>query len=123
MRLTPALSAGSRHRTVGVSLALLVTGFALTLGAGTPAGSEPGQQATPPPTRVYNLGAAMILHNIKPDKTADFEMVMGKVKVALQKSEDPIRKQQAASWKLYKAAEPGAVMRFYRNPEVKEVEL
>ena len=33
---------------------------------------------------------------IKPDKTADFETVMAKLKEALTKSEKPERKQQAA---------------------------
>ena len=44
---------------------------------------------------------------IKPDKTADFESVMGRLKEALQKSEKPERKEQAASWKIFKSADPG----------------
>ncbi len=39
---------------------------------------------------------------IKPDKTADFEQVMMKVREALMKSEMPQRKQQAAGWKVVK---------------------
>jgi hypothetical protein len=35
-------------------------------------------------------------------------MLIGKLKEALAKSEKPERKAQAASWKLFKAAEPGA---------------
>ena len=50
----------------------------------------------------------MVLNFIKPDKTADFEMLVAKLKEALAKSEKPERKQQAAGWKLFKAAEPGA---------------
>ena len=53
----------------------------------------------------------MVLNFIKPDKTADFEMLVAKLKEALQKSEKPERKQQAASWKVFKAAEPGAARR------------
>ena len=30
---------------------------------------------------------------------------MGKIKEALMKATDPVRKQQAASWKVFKAAE------------------
>ena len=37
---------------------------------------------------------------IKPDKTADFEVVLNKLKDALAKSEKPERKQQAAGWKI-----------------------
>ena len=50
----------------------------------------------------------MFFNNIRPDKAADFEMIMGRVKEALAKNPDPIRKQQAASWKVFKAVEPGA---------------
>ncbi len=41
---------------------------------------------------------------IKPDKTADFEQIMSKVRDALMKSEKPERKQQAAGWKVMKMA-------------------
>ena len=50
----------------------------------------------------------MILNFIKPDKTADFEAVMAKLKEALQKSEKPERKQQAAGWKIFKSPDPAA---------------
>jgi hypothetical protein len=50
---------------------------------------------------------ALVLNYIKADKTADFEMVVGKIKEALAKSENAERKQQASGWKIFKAAEPG----------------
>src|SRR5512139_2967233 len=40
---------------------------------------------------------------IKPDKTADFEKLMGKVKEALMKSDKEERKRRAAGWKVVKA--------------------
>lgn len=43
---------------------------------------------------------------IKPDKTADFEQIMAKVRDALGKSDKPERKQQAAGWKVVKGATP-----------------
>ena len=49
----------------------------------------------------------MVLNFIKPDKTADFEAVVAKLKEALQNSADAKRQEQAASWKVYKAAENG----------------
>jgi hypothetical protein len=48
----------------------------------------------------------MILNFIKPDKTADFEAVITKLKEALQKSQKPERKQQATSWKVFKSPDP-----------------
>jgi hypothetical protein len=64
--------------------------------------------AQTPNARVFNGGAGLILYTIKPDKTADFEMVLNKTKEALGKSEKPERKQQAASWHVFKSDTPGA---------------
>jgi hypothetical protein len=80
------------------------------------AGSVQAQQATPPAqqaaaapaTRVFASDAGMVLNFIKADKTSDFEAVMAKLKEALQKSTKPERKQQAASWKVFKSPEPAA---------------
>jgi hypothetical protein len=67
----------------------------------------PSEQATPAKSPYMFTGdAAITLNFIKADKTADFEMIVGKLKEALEKSPKPERAQQAASWKVYKAAEP-----------------
>jgi hypothetical protein len=42
---------------------------------------------------------------IKADKTADYERVLMRVRDALQKSDDPQRKQQAAGWRVMKMSE------------------
>jgi hypothetical protein len=69
----------------------------------------PAQQAqSAPTTRLFANDAGMVLNFIKADKTADFEMVMAKLKEALSKSSKDERKKQAQSWKIFKAAEPGA---------------
>ena len=73
-----------------------------------PAPAQPAQQAQAAPTaRTFGNDAGMVLNFIKPDKTADFEMVMAKLKEGLMKSDKPERKAQAAGWKLFKATEPG----------------
>jgi hypothetical protein len=70
--------------------------------------AQPAQQAQAQKSPYVFAGdAAAILNFVKADKTGDFEMVIGKLKEALAKSEKPDRKQQAASWKIYKAAEGG----------------
>src|SRR3954463_15307052 len=61
-----------------------------------------------PTARLFASDAGMVLNFIKPDKTADFEAVIGKLKEALNKSEKPERKQQAASWKVFKSPDPAA---------------
>jgi hypothetical protein len=63
--------------------------------------------------RVFPNDAGMVLNFIKPDKTADFEMIMGKLKEALSKSEKPERKQQAAGWKVFKSADPAGANTLY----------
>jgi hypothetical protein len=71
-----------------------------------PAPAQPAQPAQPA-GRVFGSDAGVIFNQVKPDKTADFEAAMAKIKEALLKATDPARKQQAASWKVFKAQEPG----------------
>ena len=88
----------------------LVVGLlaAAPLQAQTPA-AAPAQQAQAQKSPfVFQSDGGVILHFIKPDKGPDFEMLVAKLKEALAKSEKPEYKAQAASWKLFKAAEPGA---------------
>jgi hypothetical protein len=61
-----------------------------------------------PTARLFASDAGMVLNFIKTDKTADFEAVIAKLKEALHKSEKPERKQQAASWKVFKSPDPAA---------------
>jgi hypothetical protein len=56
----------------------------------------------------FDGDTALWIVAIKPDKTADFEQLMGKVKEALQKSDKAERKQQAAGWKIVKSTKPAA---------------
>jgi hypothetical protein len=58
--------------------------------------------------RVFASDSGMVLNFVKPDRTADFEAVIGKLREALQKSEKPERRQEAAGWKVFRAVEPGA---------------
>jgi hypothetical protein len=80
--------------------------------------------AQPLPGRVFAAEQGLILSAIKPDKVADFEMVMAKLRDALASSSNPIRKQQGAGWKIFRAAEPlpadGSVLYvFLMDPTVK----
>jgi hypothetical protein len=66
------------------------------------------QTAAPTNTRRFASDAGLVLNFVKADKAADFEAVMAKLKQALQTSDKPERQQQAAGWKVFRAAEPGA---------------
>ncbi len=69
---------------------------------------EQPSQAAPGITRVFASDAGLVLNFIKPDRTADFEEVIARLKDALELSDRPERKQQAATWKVFRALEPGA---------------
>jgi hypothetical protein len=70
-----------------------------------PSGQQPAQ--APQPGLTFDGDAGLILMQIKPDKTADFESVMSKLHEALAKSDKPERRQQANGWKIYKSTDPG----------------
>ena len=93
---------------------VIVSGLALVAvtlaGASTAAAQEPAAAPADPakPVLTLNGEAAIITLLIKPDKTADFEFVLNKLKEALNKSEKPERKQQGASWRVYKSDQAAA---------------
>ncbi len=111
---------GGRHirrigRLVAAAAAILAVPGLATLGAQSQApapatAQQQAQQAQPAPTttRVFASDAGLVLNFIKPDRTADFEEVIGRLKEALERSDKPERRQQAATWKVFRALEPGA---------------
>jgi hypothetical protein len=113
---SPGLPVAARRRVwIAAGVVVLMVGVfsAIPLQAQQPpAPAAPAQPAAAaqaaPTTRVFTGDAGMVLNFIKADKVADFEMVVTKLKDALAKSAKPERKQQAMSWKVFKAAEPGA---------------
>jgi hypothetical protein len=90
-----------RGRISGLTLAVL------TVAGATARAQHPPSAATEPATPVLTLNcdAAIITLLIKPDKTADFELVLGKLKEALQNSDKPERRAQAAGWKVFKSSQ------------------
>src|SRR5437588_5925980 len=87
--------------------------------------AQPAQQAAAAPTkRVFASDVGMVLNFIKPDKTADFEAVVAKLKEALAKK--PERQTQAASWKVFKSPDPAAggnvLYVFVIDPSVKDAD-
>jgi hypothetical protein len=71
--------------------------------------SQPGQEAgtDQPPQQTFSSDTAIIFYAVLPDKVTQFEQLMNKVKEAMQKSDNPSRKQQAQGMRLLKAAKPG----------------
>ena len=108
-----------------VAMTTLAAGAAWAQEAQPPA-QPPAQQQQAQPGLTFGSDVGIIINNIKADKTADFEEVVGKIKEALQKSELPERKAQAAGWKVFKVAEAGpngTVMYFFlMDPVVKDAD-
>jgi hypothetical protein len=85
---------------------------ASTTTAQPPAGQQPAAAAQPAAPAALKLSfttsAGMLLVQVKPDQTATFEEMIGKIKSGVASSTDPALKAQAGTWKIYKAAEPAA---------------
>lgn len=113
--------------TCALALALAPAAlFAQTPPTTPPAQQTPAQPETPKEPRLtFNGDAGVLLFQVKPDQTAAFEELIGKVRAGLAKSEDPIRKQQAGSMKIYKSNEPmsgNALYVMMIDPTVKAAE-
>ena len=95
-------------------------------GPGQPGAAQAAPQAEKKEPRMSFSGdAGVFLYQIKPDQTAVFEELVTRVREVLAKSDKPERKQQLASWKLYKANEPSGANTLYvflADPAVKGAE-
>jgi len=116
-----------RHALKAALWTILLAAIAAVSG-GVLAAKNPvaGPSAQAPVARVFGSDAGMILNAIKEDKAQDFEDVVGKLKEAFQRSDKPGRKQQAASWRVFKAVERGAnnsaIYVFWFDPPVKDAD-
>jgi hypothetical protein len=88
--------------------------------------AAPAKPGLPPQARVFTADVGMLVNYIKPEKTADFEMVISKLKDALAKSDSPERKVQAAGWRVLKLVEPlpngNVVYVFLLDPVAKDTD-
>src|SRR5438046_9878783 len=92
-----------------IAIGLVVGTFSATAAFSQQPPAQPAAAAQAAPTaRMFASDAGMVLNFMKPDKTTDFEAVMAKLKDALQKRAKPERKQQAATWKVFKLPHPAA---------------
>jgi hypothetical protein len=102
-------SATAVLRRLGIALMLIavvvLTSSGLAYAQAAPAAQAPAA-APAPQARVFTGDVGLMFNIIKPDKTADFEMVVGKLKEALAKSDDPVHKQMAQGWRVLKNPEP-----------------
>ena len=86
--------------TFGVLLIIMVSNPVARVSAQAEQGSANHQKLT------FDGDIALWTVAIKPDKTADFEQIMAKLREALHKSTDPQRRQQADGWKVMRVVKP-----------------
>jgi len=83
---------------------IVLAGLTLA-GAGVASAQEPAKEPAKPVLTLEGEAAIVILL-IKPDKTADFEMVVAKYREAFAKSDNPKRKEQLAGMTFLKSPTP-----------------
>jgi hypothetical protein len=124
-------SAAAGWRRIAIALVVTVVAVLASVGianaqAAPQAPAAAPAQAAAPQARVFTGDVGIMFNVIKPDKTADFEMVIGKLKEALAKSEDPVHKQMAAGWRVIKNPEPiqggNYLYAFLVDPVVKDAD-
>jgi hypothetical protein len=93
--------AGARRAGLAAAVAVVVA----LCGSPTRASGPQGTAAAGSKDYVFSSGAGMLFFYVKPDKSAEFETVVAHLSEALDKTTDPVRKQQAASWKILKSVE------------------
>ena len=74
--------------------------------AGQTAAAQPAEPAKTAPKIPFTTPAGILLVQIKPDKTAVFEEMAGKLKAGLAKTQDATIQKQAQGFKVYKSSEP-----------------
>jgi hypothetical protein len=127
MRLSWITLGSTVRRTLSVALAtaFVIVSASLSFAQAAPAAAPAPAAQQEKPTLAFQNDAGLIIFYIKPDKTADFEDLMNKLKEGLSKMEAPEAKQQAASMKLFKNPAAGGSVSVYvlfADPVVKNVE-
>jgi len=129
--LSTRTSAAAGWRRIALALVITLVAVLASFGIANAQAAPPAPAAAqaapaPPQTRVFTGDVGIMFNVIKPDKTADFEMVVGKLKDALAKSEDPVHKQMAAGWRVLKNPEPiqggNYLYAFLIDPVVKDAD-
>lgn len=93
--------------------ALALAGLLLTA-ATNPGPASPRQAPAGAPAQTssqgyrFPSGAGILYFHVKDDHVAAFEGVIARIDDALDKAEDPVRREQAASWRIFRSLEQQA---------------
>jgi hypothetical protein len=122
-RFIPAMKRPVRSSGGDVSRLLAPVLAAVLLASSTVIAQNAAPAARPPasPDYVFPAGSALLLFYVSRAHTADFEAVAARISQALDASQDPARRQQAASWRMFRSsdsASDAAVYVFLFDPVV-----
>lgn len=92
------------RRPSGIFLACALMVLTASLASAQAPATQPAQAAPKP----YTFSGDLVLwaFTVNPDKTADYEQVIAKLKESLQKITRPEAKEQLAGWRVIKNSEP-----------------
>ena len=67
---------------------------------------SPSAPPKPSPSEyLFASGAGILFFHVRPERAQDFEAVTTRLAEVLDQTSDPIRKQQAASWRVFRSTE------------------
>jgi hypothetical protein len=70
---------------------------------------------------VFPTGAGVLFFHVRPERADDFEAIVKRLAEALDRSTDPVRRQQASNWRIYRSAETprdAVIYLFFFDPAV-----
>lgn len=76
-------------------------------GTAVPAVAAPVVPPVPLGARTFTAKTGLIFSQVRPDRVVDFEMVIGYLQQAFEKTTDAGVRAQAQGWRVFKATEPG----------------
>jgi hypothetical protein len=104
-----------------VASACWASGASVSRAAGVQDPAAPPARAAASQDYRFSTPAGILFFHVKPDRAADFEAVVGRIAEVLDRTEDPVRKQQAASWRVLKSVEApqdAAIYLFLFDPAI-----
>jgi hypothetical protein len=104
-RFIPAMKRPVRSWGGDVSRVLATVLVSVLLASSAVAAQAPALAARPAasPDYVFPAGSALLLFYVNRAHTTDFEAVAARISQALDASADPVRRQQAASWRMFRS--------------------
>ncbi len=92
-------------RRIGIAITLTAAVVLASAGMASAQAAAPAQAAPAAQARVFTGDLGIYQYVVKADRAADFEALIAKLKAGLEKSESPVRKAQAAGWRVFKQTE------------------